>query len=445
MAEVIEPKGLDFIFRYRWWAAFCLGVGTLLFEVAEHYATGERLSPSFVIEVVIFALVIPLAFGLILSRAASYQEQQPLKSAQWETAVSHLIRQLRTADNWESLANSLVHFPQQLVACEATILLWEAPEQRGYQSIATWQRQSHSAFPAYPALLVPENSVIFNDLPLLHKIDPAHYKNLPAVPKDSHAYCLPCFLDSKPIALLHIFTPEAIKDAATIRFVLSTLCPALAAAIYAHRNTGPQYGAQVDDETAREYLFRQLHDVIGQQIGYLAMQLDHAASQSHQNPTTSDLAALHGIADDAYRQIRETLMQIQENPGPDLAAQLHQTGLQAVSRQPGLSLQVTTEGTSRVLSPATAVQINAIVNEALNNVVKHANAQNVTIALTWQPQSLAVSVTDDGSGIHNQALTTGNNLGMQIMRDRAAAIQSQLTIDSQPHTGTKITITLPLA
>lgn len=90
-------------------------------------------------------------------------------------------------------------------------------------------------------------------------------------------------------------------------------------------------------------------------------------------------------------------------------------------------------------SPAPGVRVvfYRIAQEALNNITKHAQARQVSINLLCHPKQLTLTIIDDGQGFNPQQVAVGH-FGLQIMRERAAAIGASLAIDSEPGRGTKI-------
>ena len=95
------------------------------------------------------------------------------------------------------------------------------------------------------------------------------------------------------------------------------------------------------------------------------------------------------------------------------------------------------------LSEGTRIAVYRIVEEALNNVEKHADAGNAEIALDLVGDRLVVRVEDDGRGFDSGATAPG--LGIASMRDYCGAQGGDLEIASRPGHGTRLTATLPLA
>ena len=112
-------------------------------------------------------------------------------------------------------------------------------------------------------------------------------------------------------------------------------------------------------------------------------------------------------------------------------------------------MKVLVEGKG-TLPPEVHIALYRIAQEALNNVVKHARASQVTIRLCYtcddraeerlgQEQSVLLSIVDNGRGF-DLAQAPHHRLGLGIMQERAYAIGANLFIDSQPGEGTQVTV-----
>jgi signal transduction histidine kinase len=127
---------------------------------------------------------------------------------------------------------------------------------------------------------------------------------------------------------------------------------------------------------------------------------------------------------------------------------LRQLG-EAASGREGIPVAVEIEGQGE-LPPDVHIALYRITQEALNNVVKHARASQVTIRLCYTctdvdysdsspVQSVLLSICDDGRGFDLDHISH-DRLGMGIMRERAQAIGATLTIDSHPGEGTQVSL-----
>ena len=87
-----------------------------------------------------------------------------------------------------------------------------------------------------------------------------------------------------------------------------------------------------------------------------------------------------------------------------------------------------------------------IVQESLNNVVKHSGATTVAISITFQPDQISVAIADNGKGITDADLLRAqkeNRLGIYGMRERVELLQGRLTIDKASLGGTELLIVIP--
>jgi two-component system sensor histidine kinase DegS len=119
----------------------------------------------------------------------------------------------------------------------------------------------------------------------------------------------------------------------------------------------------------------------------------------------------------------------------------------AINHRNGLRAELRLNGRDRRLSSEVELSVFRIVQEALNNVVKHADATRVSTAVTLSDSAIKVSVQDDGIGFHPPSLTehpkSSSKLGLLGMQERARLLGGTLKIDSAPGQGTKVTLSVP--
>jgi signal transduction histidine kinase len=97
---------------------------------------------------------------------------------------------------------------------------------------------------------------------------------------------------------------------------------------------------------------------------------------------------------------------------------------------------------SSVIPEQTRLAIYRIAEEALTNVIKHANANSVTISLTLSETYIYLQIRDEGSGF--DASNQEEHLGLAVMLDYAEAAGGTCKIESEPGHGTQVVATLPL-
>jgi len=107
-----------------------------------------------------------------------------------------------------------------------------------------------------------------------------------------------------------------------------------------------------------------------------------------------------------------------------------------------------TDGRERRLPSVIETAVFRVTQEALTNVARHAEAENVAISLSFQNGTLRVELEDDGKGFDVAAVEHGadsvRGLGLLGMRERVALLDGTLAIDSSPESGTTISIEVPV-
>lgn len=84
-----------------------------------------------------------------------------------------------------------------------------------------------------------------------------------------------------------------------------------------------------------------------------------------------------------------------------------------------------------------------IIQEAFNNIIKHASARKVTLDLYYHANYVEVTIMDDGKGFDPEHLSTKNGAGLNNMKTRAKVFDGEVKIEGNPGFGTKISILMP--
>jgi signal transduction histidine kinase len=121
-----------------------------------------------------------------------------------------------------------------------------------------------------------------------------------------------------------------------------------------------------------------------------------------------------------------------------LAAAL-QSRLESVEAKAGFEASFETSATFQ-LTPAQEGELYRIAQEALNNVIKHAQAKRVVIRLVGESGQVRLTIEDDGVGFDPLKIGHGGGQGFRNMRERASNIGARCLFESAPGQGTKITI-----
>ncbi len=201
----------------------------------------------------------------------------------------------------------------------------------------------------------------------------------------------------------------------------------------------------------RERLARELHDGIGQVLGYVKMQAQAARdrlAQDQKAAADSDLAQLVAVAQDAHADVREYILSARSRPvtEPGLLPALRQ-----YLRRFGETYKIRTELilppelTGGAFEPTVEAQLLRIIQEALTNARKHAHAQCVQVTIVLEEGGAQIVVKDDGVGFDPMLLATadGQKYGLGFMRERAEEVGGCVEIRSAPGAGTRVIICVP--
>ena len=189
---------------------------------------------------------------------------------------------------------------------------------------------------------------------------------------------------------------------------------------------------------------RDLHDTLGQNIGFLRMKLDHL-SQTKLKPQqnlNAEITNMLKVANESYDLIRGTLTVLQSGGLSDLFALLNQYALQVEERSP-FEINVSSQGEPRPLAPNQVRQLFFVFREALSNVEKHANASDVSVDLIWNEDHLALTIADDGQGFRMDDTQVRKHYGLKFMRERIELLNGLFSVQTSKGTGTHISIALP--
>lgn len=265
-------------------------------------------------------------------------------------------------------------------------------------------------------------------------------------PEDDKLYSLLAFplkVEGNVIGALGVVNRQHGFTAADVR-LLQLLADQAAMAVEHARMAGQVQTVAVIEE--RQRLSRELHDSVNQLLYAMAMYSEAAQRKLNAGDLSAverHLENLNQLAKDALNEMRLLIFELR----PPV---LEQKGLQAALQQRLLSVE------ERLgLRPAFKWRVNAplpqeleeglygIAQEALNNVVKHSGASNISVHLIQSGQTLLMRVEDDGKGFNPTAIGEGG-MGFKTMTERANAMQARLQIFSAPGAGTSVTVEVHL-
>jgi signal transduction histidine kinase len=197
------------------------------------------------------------------------------------------------------------------------------------------------------------------------------------------------------------------------------------------------------EEDERRRIAGELHDGVGQVLTALTLTLDAAQSEHDAVISRGRVASARALADTALAGTRDLSHRIRP-------ARLEERGLVAAVRdlasQSGFPVVVHANDATidpKLLGATATVEVFRIIQEALANAAHHSGAPRAQVSITRHDERLTVVVADDGWGF-DPAEVPEAGIGLAGMLERSRLLGGQLSIESAPHAGTRVTVSLPI-
>jgi signal transduction histidine kinase len=204
---------------------------------------------------------------------------------------------------------------------------------------------------------------------------------------------------------------------------------------------------RVTEERLR--IARDLHDVLGHQLALITVQAGVADHLLDVQPGQSRQALGHirQAGRTALEELRDTIGLLREPGEPDTPTEPTASlsaldDLVASFRRSGLRVEHTVGGRPRPLAAAADLTAYRVVQESLTNVCKHAGGSAARLRLAYKPDTLRITVDDDGPGREDGA-GRGTGHGITGMRERVTALGGTLHAGRRPDGGFRVDATLP--
>ena len=201
-------------------------------------------------------------------------------------------------------------------------------------------------------------------------------------------------------------------------------------------------------EDERRRISRDLHDDINQRLALLSIELESVERQLS-SFTPSLTHAVRSIAD-RVAELSEDVRHLAYHYHPSILDDLGlsialQRLVEDVGSRNHLETRINCHDLPQTLSQDVAICLYRIAQESLNNVVRHAKASRIEVALTQSSMGLHFTIADNGVGFPpDLRRTDAGGLGLLSMKERVALIGGTLTIDSTVGAGTTLHASIPL-
>ena len=204
-------------------------------------------------------------------------------------------------------------------------------------------------------------------------------------------------------------------------------------------------------EEERKRIARELHDSSAQNLIALLHQLDNLLTDKTKLPV-SEAKALWGF----YEQIRDTLQEVRRFSRDLRPSIIDDLGLlpalewvtEDLKSTYWIEVDLKVIGKERRLFPETELLLFRIVQEALRNVAKHAEANKAEVEVKFDEDRITITISDDGKGFEPPeslgTLPPTGKLGLAGMQERVQLLGGRLKLESEPGKGTKIFVEAPV-
>jgi ligand-binding sensor domain-containing protein/signal transduction histidine kinase len=200
----------------------------------------------------------------------------------------------------------------------------------------------------------------------------------------------------------------------------------------------------------RTRIAREIHDNLAQEMSGISVQLEVVARTM---PAGAEAATAH--LDNARRQVRHGIAEARRyvwdlrSPAlenNDLRSALSETARRLTS-ETTIQARVEVNGTFRPLPPLVEDNLLRIGQEAMNNAVKHADAQQISVNLIFDARRVQLSIRDDGRGFDKQVVANGKtgHFGLIGMRERAEQLGGTFSVNSTAGGGTEVVADVPVS
>ncbi len=213
-----------------------------------------------------------------------------------------------------------------------------------------------------------------------------------------------------------------------------------------------QMGLQVirAQEEERKRVAREIHDGPAQSMANVVLRMEFCEKLMEVDPhkVRAELQELKGIVKNTLQDIRKIIFDLRPMALDDLGVvPALKRYIEDFRQKYDINIEMSFYGRETRLEPALEVALFRLVQEALNNVLKHSNASNAKVIIEMKPEWVKAIVEDDGTGFDlEQALANqgGTKFGLISMKERISLLEGDIDIDTRPGRGTKILFKVPV-
>ncbi|HKW96237.1 MAG TPA: chemotaxis protein CheB [Bryobacteraceae bacterium] len=200
-------------------------------------------------------------------------------------------------------------------------------------------------------------------------------------------------------------------------------------------------------EEERLEISRELHDALNQRVAMLEINVETLERNppADTNQTSEQLRSLregiHEISNEVRRMAYQLHPSILDDLGLPAALRSY---VEDLTKRDGIAIKLSVRDVPASLPPPVALTLYRVAQEALMNVLKHANSPNATVTLARQNSAIQLTIRDKGTGFDRASVKGKGRLGLINMEERVRLVKGKIEIHSKPGEGTRIEASIPL-
>jgi signal transduction histidine kinase len=440
----LNPDTVSRQFKKRHWLII-VGVTflILIFEIFELFYKDESFTDPFhLIELLIYFVILVIVGILINFLAeANHLNHHTLEIL---NAKHNISLDLIKPENWENLTTKLVTLPGKIALVDASQLHIRDPHTGHLELISTWEQEKSNGKANFIQACQKCTLASQNTKRLFQPCDQDSETRDPSF--QSRVYCLPLVYADQILAVVKFKTTEDLSLQQVEIF--ESIQPELSLALKASQEQIILSELQQTQAALaeRHSISNYLHDTLSQNLAYLCLKLDQLSEDNknlNAEQVKSDFDRMKDTANQSYEIIRGTIETIYPKTTPRLS-NLFSEYSQKIAQRADFEISIVKEGDALPILPEIQQAVFYVFQEALSNIEKYAQANQVEVTIQWGDDSLSVTVADDGVGFDPQSIDGRKHFGLKIIKERIEKLGGQLEIISSENNGTTVTFFIPV-
>ncbi len=208
---------------------------------------------------------------------------------------------------------------------------------------------------------------------------------------------------------------------------------------------------QTVTEKEKSNIAREIHDELGQVLAVIKLNLtmlrneiSEADGKLDPNSTVKEIDSMRAFVESTIGNVKRMITELRPEVLDNLELpEALEWQIREFENRTGIRCEFSANTWKTNISKEESIAAFRILQEALTNIARHANATNVNVVFDYRKDKLQLKIIDDGAGISGERLKAGNSFGILGMKERANALGGRVNIISGKKGGTSVVLDLP--